>query len=613
MKILLIHADKFRYHVTGKAIKEPEEVAEEQQEYTATGEVLVAFCAAEKTDEKNPAAVEEKTADSIEQAARAINVKRLIIYPYAHLSSELASPKAAVTLLEDLRSLLQDRGYEVKRAPFGWYKSFEISCKGHPLSELSRTITPEEKPLKKPTVKLSYKILTPEMEVYSPADYTFKPGEEEFRALVEKEALKKGLTGGAEPRYLSYCKKFGFGWEPLSDLGHMRYGPEANLIFELISDYADSLADSIGIPVYHVRGTNMFDLSVPAVKEHAELFGDRLYELETESRQLVLRYAACHQQFAMIKDWIISYKDLPMGAYELADSYRLEQEGELLLCFRTRKLHMPDLHIFCRDLADAENFSLNIHRKIYEEIKKLGRDYVSLYNTTESYFKSHQEVFKQLLEVEQKPVLLCFVPERYYWVLNVEYNIIDDLKRPREIATFQIDVGNAKRFNINYVDAKGEKVHPIIIHTALIGTVERYIFTIFDTIVEGERAGKPPMLPLWLSPTQVRVIPVSKDHMAMASKIADQFEREKVRVDIDDRDETLSKKIRGSETSWIPYVAVVGEEETKTGKVNLRTRGSKERRKVKAEELAEEIKSKVEGYPWKPLCVPRDVSRRPLY
>jgi threonyl-tRNA synthetase len=613
MKILLIHADKFKYQTTGKAIKQPEEVEEDRQTYSTVGEVLVAFCAVEKQDEKNPQEVEEKTACSIEEAAEAVKVKSLVIYPYAHLSSELASPKTAVTILQEISNLLQGRGYEVKRAPFGWYKSFEISCKGHPLSELSRTITSEGEEVKKPSIQLTYKILTQEMKLYNPEDYTFKSGEEEFKALVEKEALKKGLIGGAEPRYITYCKKFGIGWEGFSDLGHMRYGPEANLIFELVADYAGMLVDSLDIPVYRVRGTNMFDLSVPAVKEHAELFGDRLYELGTEGRRLVLRYAACHQQFAMIKDWIISYKDLPMGAYELADSYRLEQEGELLLCFRTRKLHMPDLHVFCRDLTEAENFSLNIHKKIYSEIGKLGRDYVSLYNTTESYFKSHQEFFNQLLKVEKKPVLLCFVPERYYWVLNIEYNIIDDLNRPREIATFQIDVGNSKRFNINYVDANGEKVHPIIIHTALIGTIERYLFTVFDSIVKEEKAGIRPMLPLWLSPTQVRVIPISRDQMEFASKIADKLEGGEVRVDLDDRDETLSKKVRSAETRWIPYIAVVGEEEAKTGKITLRTRGSKEQRQLEAEELIKEIKSKIKGYPWKPLSIPRMVSRRPLY
>ena len=270
----------------------------------------------------------------------------------------------------------------------------------------------------------------------------FKPGEEEFRILVEKEALKKGLPGG-EPRYLEYCKKFGIEWENLSDVGHMRYSPEGVMIFDLISEYSWSVLSSVGLPILQVKGTNMFDLAVPAVKEHADLFGSRLYRLEVENKSLVMRYAACHQQFAAVRNWTLSYRHLPFGTFEVADSYRLEQSGELLLAFRLRKLHMPDCHIYCRNLEDAKQVTLKLHDKIYEEIGKLSRDYVSVYNITQSFLDSHKDYVMKLVKREGKPALLNFVPEGiYYWVLNIEYHIIDELERPREIATFQIDMGN---------------------------------------------------------------------------------------------------------------------------------------------------------------------------
>ncbi|RJX15921.1 threonine--tRNA ligase [Candidatus Bathyarchaeota archaeon] len=611
MRILLIHADKFSYEVKDKALKDAEKIEENQKSYS-TKEVLVVFCAVEKIDEKNPEEVLEKTFNSIVEVAEKIKVKNVVVYPYAHLSSDLASPSNAVKILHQLTKKLAEKDYQVRAAPFGWYKSFELSCKGHPLSELSRTIIPREEVVETPTKNI-YKILTPNMELFDPEEYRFKPEEEDFRFLVEKEALGKEVSTGLKPKFLDYCKKFGFEWEHFSDVGHMRYGPEANLIFELVAEYAGMLVDSLGFPVYRVRGTNMFDLAVPAVSEHAKLFGGRLYEVKTDKRNLVLRYAACHQQFAMLKDWVISYKDLPFGVYELADSYRFEQEGELLLCFRVRKLHMPDLHILCRNMVEAQQYAMLVHKKIYEEIRKIGRDYVSLYNTTQEYFEKNKEFFKELLKVEGKSVLLCFVPEKFYWVLNIEYNIIDELKRPREIATFQIDVGNSKRFNIAYTDEKGLKVHPIIIHTALIGTVERYIFTILDSAVKAETNGKPPMLPVWLSPIQVRIIPVSKRLLDYSVKIMEELEREKIRVDLDDSDETLAKKVRKAETSWIPYVLVVGEEEVKTGKFDVRFRETGKREKISLKELVEEIKGKMDGYPWKPLPLPRKLSLRPVY
>jgi len=613
VKILLIHADEFNYEAKQKALKKAEELKEDERSYT-TSEVLVVFCAVEKVDEKNLEQVLKKTSDSIEEVAKKVKVENVVIYPYAHLSSDLASPDNAIKLLNQLCTVLAEKKFKVKLAPFGWYKSFKLSCKGHPLSELSRTIVPEEVEHIPLHIKNEYKILTRNMELFNPEDYVFQPFEEDFKFLVLKEALGEELKGGVKPRYLDYCKKFGFEWESFSDLGHMRYGPEANLMFELVADYAGMLADSLGVPVYHVRGTNMFNLAVPAVSEHAKLFGGRLYEVKTDKRRLILRYAACHQQFAMLKDWVISYKDLPFGVYELADSYRFEQEGELLLCFRVRKLHMPDLHLLCKNLEEAQEYALLIHKKVYEEIKKLGRNYVSLYNTTKSYFEKNKEFFRKLLEIEDKPVLLCFVPENvFYWVLNIEYNIIDELNRPREIATFQIDVGNAKRFNIQYVDVNGAKVNPVIIHTALIGTVERYIFTLFDSAVKNEKNGKPPMLPVWLSPTQVRIVPVSEKQFNFSLEILEKLEKEKIRVDLDDSSETLSKKIMKAETSWVPYVVVVGEEQIRTEKFDVRIRETGERKKMSLEELVKEVKRKINGYPWKPLPFPRKLSRRPVY
>ena len=168
----------------------------------------------------------------------------------------------------------------------------------------------------------------------------------------------------------------------------------------------------------------------------------------------------------------------------------------------------------------------------------------------------------KLVKREGKPALLNFVPEGiYYWVLNIEYHIIDELERPREIATFQIDIGNAKRFAISYVDEKGAKEFPPIIHTAIIGSVERYLFTVLDQCARTEKRGGKPSLPLWLSPTQIRVVPVRPEFLGYAQKMVDQLTASHVRADIDDRDESLDKRVREAELNWIPYIAVVGKRE----------------------------------------------------
>lgn len=612
MRMLLIHADHFEYSVLEKAIDRPEQVSDSEK--TATTEnALVSFCTVEKADEKNPKNVARNAVNSIQEVADWVKTKRIVIYPYAHLSSSLASRDLAIQILKSIETDLALKEYNVTRSPFGWYKSFKIECKGHPLSELSRSITSEGEPPKESQVKVEYAILDLDGQVHDPKTYVFKPGEDDLKMLVEKEAFKTGLIGG-KPRFLDYCRKFGLEWEPYSDLGHMRYEPEANVMFELVADYSWTVANSLDMPIFAVRGTNMFDLSVKPVKEHAELFGARLYQVNIDEKSYVLRYAACHQQFAMVKDWAISYRHLPFGTFEVADSYRLEQSGELLLCFRVRKLHMPDLHIFCRDVEEAKIAAMKTHRKIYEEIGKLGRDYVSIYNTTKSFYEQNKVFFEELLAVERKPVLLSFVPESvYYWVINVEYTIIDELGRPREIATFQIDIGNAKRFDISYTDTDGRKRHPPVIHTALIGTVERYIFAALDTAVKLEKDGKVPRLPLWLTPVQVRLIPVNSSLIQYANNLMSEIEEANIRVDLDDRSESLAKRIRDAEMNWVPYIVVIGQKEVETRLLNVRKRETGEQTSVSTVDMIREIAERTKGYPHTSLKMPRLLSQRPVY
>jgi len=611
MRLLLLHCDSFEYEVHQTAVKNAEPL--EDNRMGRFENVLVAFSTIEKEDEQNPAEVVRKATESIAEVARSVKTNRILVYPYAHLSSSLASATVAISILRQCSESLKEMNFEVYRSPFGYYKSFSLHCLGHPLSELSRTIRPEQAKAEPAPIRTYYKVLALDGNLYEPEEYTYKPGEEEFRILVEKEALKKGLPGG-EPRYLEYCKKFGIEWEDLSDVGHMRYSPEGVMLFDLISEYSWTAVNSVGLPILQVKGTNMFDLAVPAVKEHADLFGSRLYRLEVENKSLVMRYAACHQQFAAVRNWALSYRHLPFGTFEVADSYRLEQSGELLLSFRLRKLHMPDCHIYCRNLEEAKSVTLKLHDKIYEEIGKLARDYVSVYNITHSFLDSHKDYVMKLVKREGKPVLLNFVPEGiYYWVLNIEYHIIDELERPREIATFQIDMGNAKRFAISYVDDKGAKEFPPIIHTAVIGSVERYLFTVLDQCARTEKRGSKPSLPMWLSPTQVRLIPVKPEFLEYSQKLVDQLTASHVRADIDDRDESVDKRVRDAELNWIPYVAVVGKREVDANSVALRRREDGKQYNANLSDLEKEIIAFTAGYPTIPLKLPVKVSQRPGY
>ena len=607
MRLLLIHARRFSYKVVSPALKDYEDVSDSRK--TGSFEnALVVFTTVESSDNEQ---VVDKAIEELREVINQVKPLTIVIYPYAHLSSDLAPPFRALELLkyfEEKASKAYEQ--EVYRAPFGWYKEFTLECYGHPLSELSKTIRAETGVVRREYEKRFY-ILTPDGKVYDPSefDYTDYP---DLKILVDKEVFGKELKGGVN-RVNDYCRKFGFEWEPMSDHGHMRYGPHATVIMDLVMQYAWQIVRELGIPVFRVMGTNMFNLSEKPVLEHALLFGDRLYELSVDNNRYVLRYAACHQQFAMLRDWIISYKNLPFGMFELADSYRLEQRGELNLCFRLRKFYMPDLHILTKDLAEAIEVSKKVQEKIMEEISKLGRRYVALYNVTEDFFNNYRDVLVEFVKRENYPVLVNVIPSGiYYWVLNVEYHIIDNLNRPREIATFQIDIGNGKRFNIRYVDEKGEEHHPVIIHTAIIGGVERYIYTVLDTAALMEKRGETPYIPTWLAPIQVRVIPVSNEYLDYASRVAEEIMRHGFRVDVDDRGESLGKKIRDAGREWIPYIIVVGEREVKSNTINVRIRKSNDQRVMSIDEFIKMIEEETRGYPKTPLTMPMYLSRRPI-
>ena len=280
MRLLLVHADKFEYEAREKAVKVPEPLDDSRKKGTLE-DGLIVFCTVEKGDEQAPERVITNASNSIEEVLGWLKAKKVMIYPYAHLSTSLASRDPAINILKGLEKELLTKGYEVKRSPFGWYKSFTMTAKGHPLSELSRTISIDEQSESKTgaPMKTEYMVMDMDGSLHSPQDFVYRQGMDEFQSLVEKEALKKGLTGG-QPKFLDYARRFGIEWEPYADVGQMRFGPEASLMLDLLSDYANQVVRRIGIPILNVKGTNMFDVSIEPIKQHLQLFGSRAYEVK---------------------------------------------------------------------------------------------------------------------------------------------------------------------------------------------------------------------------------------------------------------------------------------------------------------------------------------------
>jgi len=609
LRILQLHSDFIEYKPLKKEVATAEEA---ERKPIRLNDLVVLFTCVEEGDNET---VAKQAMNEVKDSLKTLKSNRILIYPYAHLSASLAKPAQALRILKAMERHAKDIGIETHRSPFGWNKQFTISIKGHPLAEQSKFIVPtkeaeEEKKAKKWRIpKPEYLLLKSDGETTDPKEYRFQKGDEDIETLVAKEVFKKEAPGG-EPRIISALKKFGFEWEPSSDSGHMRYGPKAALMVDLAGDYAWQSVNELGIPSFSIKGTNLFNLNLPAIKEHADLFGERLYTIRVANDEFVLKYASCFQQFTMLKDWMVSYKQIPFGMFEIADSYRLEQSGETLLGFRLRRFYMPDYHVFCKDLEQAKEMTIKVHRKIHEKVRELGSHYVSLYNLTRSFFEKNRDFMRELVKIDRRPALLHFVPEgKYYWVINVEHHITDELKRSREIATVQIDIGNAKRFGIKYVDEKNEESYPPILHTAVLGGLERYLYTVFDAALRKEV----PSLPLWLSPTQLRIVPISDKFIKDAMRIADEFKAQCIRVDVDDRPITMQRKVREAEIEWISYVLVIGQKEIDSHVLAVRDRERKQIRNMKPEQLVEEIKERNKGKPFRSLTLPQKLSNRPQF
>ncbi len=610
MRMLIWHCENFKFRPTKKAMDKAEET--EEKEY-AFDNVLVALISVEYSDDES---LIDYVSKEILNMASEVGAERILVYPYAHLSSELAPPDSAKKILRGIYERLRDMNVETYIAPFGYYKEFKAHVKGHPLAERSRVITREDIIVEKRRGEKKYVIIWPNGKEAIPTEDILNEFNDDFALLVKREALGVPLQE-KKHEMLDYLKRFGFEWEERSDFGHLRLHPYASLIFDLAVDYSRDAIRKLGIPVYEVKGTAFFNLRDQAVKEHAELYGDRLYKIKTDRGTFILRYAACHQQFSILSDWYISYKNMPFGIFEVADSYRYEQSGEVELAFRLRRFWMPDLHIIVKDESMAKEMLIRIHKQIMDEAMKFGQNYELLINVVSpEQYERYKDFMIRIAQDIGKPILVSIYPPTglsYYWTINIEYHITDYLGRPREIGTVQIDVGNAKRFDIHYVDKNGNKKHPVILHTAILGTIIRFIYMLFDVAMKMKKKGKKPMLPYWISPIQVRIIPISDSVFEYAKEVMKKLEISKVRVDFDDTNRTLSRKILDAEREWIPYIVIIGEKEAREGKITVRIRSEGSQRQMHVEDLIRILKQEQDSYPWRDLYFPKYLNQRIRY
>jgi threonyl-tRNA synthetase len=614
-----LHSDFIEYEVVEKEIALAEEPEKRKDRLE---EVAVLFTAVEEGDDEN---VARKAMENTKASIDKLKVNKVLIYPYAHLSNNLAKPADALKVLNEMKRASKEMGLETYSTPFGWCKKFSISIKGHPLAEHLRVVTSESveevvsEALKaEEKLKSFWYILQPDGELTPVDKFRFK-GHKNLEKLAKYE-IKKVRAVQQVPPHVPLMKRLEIAdYEPGSDPGNLRWYPKGRLIKSLIEQYVtEKVIDYGGM---EVETPVMYDIEHPAIAHYLQRFPARQYLLCSDKREFFLRFSACFGQFLMVHDAQFSYRQLPLRIYELTKySFRREKSGELTGLRRLRCFTMPDCHALVADLEQAKEEFLvrfKLSMGILENGLELSKesDYELAIRVTKDFYAENKDFVLSMVRLFGKPVLVEMWEERFfYFVLKWEFNFVDNLNKASALSTDQIDIENAKHYDMTYVDENGEKQYPMVLHCSPSGGIERDVYALLEKAHRESVKGKAPTLPLWLAPTQVRIVPVSEKYLDDAEKLMEQIESSSIRVDVDDRPLSLGKKVRAAEKEWINYVLVIGEKELASDVLPVRDRKTgKKTRNMKLQELVDEIKAETAGKPFKPLALPKLLSKRPQF
>lgn len=551
-----------------------------------------------------------------------IGCKKLLLYPYAHLSSNLAKPSVAISLLKEMEEGASE--LEVSHSPFGWTKSYKIQVKGHPLSESSKVVTKDSADSKdeeitsdalkgESTIRSFWKIMSPDGTMVNIGDFDFS-NHKKLEVLAKYESAKQRQVDEPPP-HVALMKKLAIAdYEPASDSGNMRFFPNGRLIKSLIERHVTDRVKEYG--GYEVETPIMYDSEHPSMVSYFNRFPARQYNIDSEGKKLFLRFAACFGQFLMANQFQMSYKNLPYKLYELTRySFRREQSGELVGLRRLRAFTMPDCHAFCKDIPQAIDeikVRFDLSQNVLKELGIDESDYDMAIRFTEDFYNENKSAIEELVKKHGRPVLVEMWKEKFfYFVLKWEFNFIDNLGKASALSTDQIDVENGSRYGIEFVDENNTAQHPIILHNSPSGAIERIIYALLEKAAADSKKGKKPQFPLWLAPTQVRIIPLKEEFYEFCENLCEKISAQNVRVDIDDRNESIGKRIREAEKEWIQYILVIGEKEAGSENLSIRDRQTGNVREVSFGDFMNEINEQTSGKPFTGLNQAMHLSKRP--
>jgi len=413
---------------------------------------------------------------------------------------------------------------------------------------------------------------------------SFKNKKELNRYLFQvKEAEKRDHRKlGKELDLFHIDEKFG--------AGLVLWHPKGAILRKIIEDYLTE--EHLGQGYEILQTPHLAHLSLWKTSGHWDFYREYLYPpMKLEGEDYLIKPMNCPGHILIYKTKIRSYRNLPLRWFELGTVYRYEKSGVLHGLVRVRGFTQDDAHIFCppdqlsKELISILQFTLKL-------LKTFGfKNFVVLLSTrpkkyvgTLKNWRKATNSLKYALEKVKIPYQID-PEEGVFYGPKIDIKINDSLGRPWQCTTIQVDFNLPERFDLTYIDKKGKKQKPIMIHRALIGSLERFIGILIE-----HYAGA---FPLWLSPIQAWVIPVGSRHRKYSRKVGHAMSKSGVRMEIKDEAETVSKKIREGELQKIPYLLVVGDKEMKTKSVRVRSK-NKDLGMMKLTKFLEKVKMEIQ-------------------
>ena len=563
MKILSLHCDYITFKPLKKALKRIEPLSEKEKKEKTVKQALVILTAVEESD-TNVNEVVEKFAENIKEIARQVNAKNIVLYPYAHLSSKLASPEIAIEVLEKAEKTLQKiKGFNVVRAPFGYYKEFELKVKGHPLSELSREIIVEKSKVEKYDTK-------------------------QLLREISKTKLDTSKLKANDHRIIGQQMDL-FSFNETAP-GMVFWHNNGLIIKNELIKFWREVHKKAGYK--EISTPQILDRKLWQISGHWEKYGDNIFLTEYEKRQFAVKPMNCPGGLLIFKNKPKSYKDLPLRVGELGIVHRQELSGVLGGLFRVIQFIQDDAHIFCTEeqLATELIRVMDLVELFYSKFdfrysvelstrpeKRIGSD---------KMWDKAENVLEKVLK-KKKIKYKISEGEGVFYGPKIDYHVKDSLCRTLQCGTIQVDFSMPERFNLEYTDKDNKRKRPIMIHRAIYGSLERFIGILIE-----HKNGR---LPTWLAPVQVRVLSFTDRNEKYAKKIIEQFKKKipNLRIDSDFRQTTIPAKVKDAELMRINYIIVIGNREEKEKTLAVRVRGNKKIKNFKIEEFIEKLNSEI--------------------